>query len=109
MDAPTSAEQRPDVGEITVRYWASARAAAGVAAEQVPVPGPVTLAELRRLAVAGHPGSRLETVLAVCSVIVGEQPVGTRDAEEVVVAPGEAVEFLPPFAGGAGLGPAPAL
>jgi molybdopterin converting factor small subunit len=85
---------------VTVHYWASARAAAGVAADTVAVDGPVTLAELRERAVALHPGTRLAAVLGVCSVLVGDQPVGSRDPGSVRVAPGDTVEFLPPFAGG---------
>jgi molybdopterin synthase sulfur carrier subunit len=89
-----------DPATVTVRYWASARAAAGVASDDVPVDGPVTLAFLRERAVERHPGTRLPSVLAVCSVLVGDQPVGSRDPSSVVVEPGQTVEFLPPFAGG---------
>jgi molybdopterin converting factor small subunit len=85
---------------VTVRYWASARAAAGVASDDLDVEGPVTLAELRERAIALHPGTRLEAVLGVCSVLVGDQPVATQDPAAVEVRPGETVEFLPPFAGG---------
>ena len=89
---------------VTVRYWASARAAAGVASDRLPVTGDVTLADVAARAVAAREGSpaadRLARVLAVCSVLVGETPVGTRDHAEVVVHPGDSVEFLPPFAGG---------
>ena len=98
----TSAGDRSDVHEtaVTVHYWAAARAAAGVASEQVAVDGPLTLAELVRRVVAAHPGSDLERVVGVCSVLVGDQPVGTRDPGDVVVEPGAVVELLPPFAGG---------
>ena len=89
-----------EASTVTVRYWASARAAAGVAADDLPVDGPVTLAELRERAAALHPDTRLEAVLGVCSVLVGERPVATRDPATVMVGPGETVEFLPPFAGG---------
>jgi molybdopterin converting factor small subunit len=85
---------------ITVRYWASARAAAGVASDDVPVDGSVTLTELRERAVALHPGARLAAVLAVCSVLVGDRPVGSQDPTSVEIRPGDTVEFLPPFAGG---------
>jgi molybdopterin synthase sulfur carrier subunit len=85
---------------ITVRYWASARAAAGVASDALPVEEPISLAEVVELAVARHPGSRLPDVLKVCSVLLGDRPVGTADPAEVVVPPGSTVEFLPPFAGG---------
>ncbi len=66
-----------EASTVTVRYWASARAAAGVAADDLPVDGPVTLAELRDRAVALHPDTRLEAVLGVCSVLVGDRPVAT--------------------------------
>jgi molybdopterin converting factor small subunit len=85
---------------VTVRYWASARAAAGVPSDDLEVDGPVTLADLRERAVALHPGTRLEAVLGVCSVLVGDQPVASQDPAAVEVRPGETVEFLPPFAGG---------
>ncbi|WP_172214613.1 MoaD/ThiS family protein [Nocardioides sp. zg-DK7169] len=85
---------------IRIRYWAAARAAAGVAEEQVPVDGPVRLGDLVRTVLARHEDSRLGDVIASCSVLLGEQPVSTRDPDEVVVPPGSSVEFLPPFAGG---------
>lgn len=85
---------------VTVRYWASARAAAGVASDDLPVDGATTLADLREQAVGLHPGTRLGAVLAVCSVLVGDRPVGSHDPASVEVQPGETVEFLPPFAGG---------
>ena len=87
-------------GTVTVHYWASARAAAGVAADAVPVDGSVSLAELRERAVALHPGTNLAAVLGVCSVLVGDRPVGSLDPTEVEIQPDETVEFLPPFAGG---------
>ncbi|GAA5147455.1 hypothetical protein GCM10023340_19910 [Nocardioides marinquilinus] len=91
------------VGEtaaVRVRYWASARAAAGTAGEDVAVDGPLTLAELVDRVVAQHPGGRLPQVLEACSVLVGDRPVASSDPREVVVEPGDSVEFLPPFAGG---------
>lgn len=85
---------------IEVHYWAAARSAAGVASDTIEVAGPVTLAELRSMAVSLHPGTRLSEVLQACSAVVGEQPVGRVDPAEYKIAPGETVEFLPPFAGG---------
>jgi molybdopterin converting factor small subunit len=85
---------------VTVRYWASARAAAGVASDDLDVEGPITLADLRTRAAALHPGTRLDAVLGVCSVLVGDQPVSSQDPSAVEVRPGATVEFLPPFAGG---------
>lgn len=91
----------PSVSPVGVRLWAAARAAAGVAELDVEVGGPVSLAWLRDEVVRRHPAAdRLPGVLSVCSVLVGDRPVGTADPAEVTVAPGEQVEFLPPFAGG---------
>jgi sulfur-carrier protein len=89
-----------ETSPITVRYWASARAAAGVSSDALPVTGPLTLTDVVRRAVALHPGTRLPNVLEACSVLVGDQPVGTRAPDGVLVSPGQTVEFLPPFAGG---------
>ena len=85
---------------IRVRYWAAAKAAAGSAEDLLQVTGSITLADVRRQAVARHPGTRLEAVLGACSVLVGDEPVGTRADDQVEVRPGVSVEFLPPFAGG---------
>ena len=63
--------------------------------------GAVSLAGLREHALGLHPTSeRLPGVLGVCSVLVDDEPVSSRDPGEVLVAPGSTVEFLPPFAGG---------
>ena len=84
---------------VLVRYWAGAKAAAGVSEESVP--GPLTLAQLLDEVVARHHDRpRLKDVLEVCSVLVGDRPVGTSDPAEVVLRPGDTVELLPPFAGG---------
>ena len=85
---------------IEVHYWASAKSAAGVDGDTLPVDGPISLAEVVRRALALHPGTRLPDVIAVCSVLVGDRPSSTGDPEDVQVPPGARVEFLPPFAGG---------
>ena len=90
----------PETNVIRVRYWAAAKAAAGTDADDVPVNGPTTLADLRAAAVALHPGTRLGDVLAACSTLVGDRPVGTADPATYVIEAGSSVEFLPPFAGG---------
>jgi molybdopterin converting factor small subunit len=78
---------------VTVRYFAGARAAAGVDAESRSA---ATLDELVGQIVADH-GARLEKVLTACSFLVdGTQ---TRD-RSVGLAPGATVDVLPPFAGG---------
>ncbi len=85
---------------IVVRYWAAARSAAGTAEDKIEVSGPVTLADVHAEVVRRHAGSRLEDVVKVCSVLLGDRPVSTEDPAAVVVPPGATVEFLPPFAGG---------
>jgi sulfur-carrier protein len=85
---------------IEVRYWAAAKSAAGTASDRIEVDGPLTLAEVVRRAAELHAGTRLPEVLKVCSALVGDRPVGSRDPGEVEVEPGATVEFLPPFAGG---------
>jgi molybdopterin converting factor small subunit len=93
-----SAESETEV--ITVRYWASARSAAGVEADLLPVDGEISLTEVMTRAIGLHPGSRLAEVLHACSVLVGDRPVASAEPDDVRVAPGASVEFLPPFAGG---------
>ena len=84
---------------VLVRYWAGAKAAAGISEESVP--GPLTLAQLLDEVVSRHRDRpRLKDVVAICSVLVGDRPVGAKDPGEVVLRPGDTVELLPPFAGG---------
>jgi molybdopterin converting factor small subunit len=99
MEQPPSPVREVETG-VTVHYWAAARAAAGTGSDVFAVDGPVTLADVVRRVLAAHPGDRAARVVATCSVLVGDRPVGTRSPEDVVVRPGETVEFLPPFAGG---------
>jgi len=88
-------------GTVTVRYWAAARAAAGVASDSVEVGEGTTLAVLLKTVNDLHADrSRLADVVAVCSVLVGDRPVGATDPEDVDIRPGDTVELLPPFAGG---------
>lgn len=96
----TPMNQASDRGAVQVRYWASARAAAGVDTESVEVTEAAAVADVIAALVARRPeadAAQLERVLGVCSVLVGEQPTKDRSA---LVAPGGTVEFLPPFAGG---------
>ena len=88
-------------GQVRLRYWASARAAAGLEEDLVEVPGVVSLQDLRETARALHAGSaRFAAVIDTCSVLVDDRPVASADPASVSVAPGQTVEFLPPFAGG---------
>jgi molybdopterin converting factor small subunit len=100
MSAPAVHDQ-PTVGQVRLRYWASARAAAGVEDDVVEVAGPVSLESLRGRVKQLHLAStRFSAVLDTCSVLVDDRPVASADPESVQVAPGQTVEFLPPFAGG---------
>jgi molybdopterin synthase sulfur carrier subunit len=89
-----------EIQVITVRYWASARAAAGVDAETVAVDGPITLVDLVRRLVESHADAHFAKVVGACSILVGDRPVKSLDPADVVVEPGMTVELLPPFAGG---------
>jgi molybdopterin converting factor small subunit len=87
-----------DVARVTIRYWAAAKEAAGVAQEPVEAG---TLAEA--LAAAGAqraPGARFHEVLARSSFVVDGAPAGTRPHADVMVGNGSVIEVLPPFAGG---------
>ena len=86
-----------DLPLVSVRYWAAARSAAGVDGESVAA---ATLADVLSAVHANHPDRRFADVLAICSVIIGERPIGSRDPAEIAMRPGDTVEFLPPFAGG---------
>ncbi len=81
--------------EVTVRYFAAARAAAGADSETVVLRPGTSVAELvDRLAA---PGSRLATVLCRCSYLC--DGVAVRD-ETAPLRNGNTIDVLPPFAGG---------
>jgi molybdopterin converting factor small subunit len=106
---------------VTLRYWAAAKEAAGVAEEKVSAP---TLAAALAAGVAalldradpgqhaGGQGSstparppadraeRLRLVLARSSFLIDGTPAGIRDPETVRLADSAVIEVLPPFAGG---------
>ncbi|CAM5721159.1 MoaD/ThiS family protein OS=Streptomyces alboniger OX=132473 GN=CP975_16405 PE=4 SV=1 [Streptomyces alboniger] len=84
------------MAKVTVRYWAAAKAAAGIAEELFDAD---TLAEALDAVRGRHPGE-LVRVLHRCSFLIDGDPVGTRGHETVRLADGGTVEVLPPFAGG---------
>jgi sulfur-carrier protein len=97
---------------VTMRYWAAAKEAAGVAEETVTADtleaalGAVR-GRRRQYAESGGPagpaaeaGARLNAVLARSSFLIDGHPVGTRAADAVHLADGAVIEVLPPFAGG---------
>ncbi len=97
-----SAENSPttEVETIITRYWAGARSATGVDRDVFEVHGSVTLAEVVRRVLTAHPGVEVARTIGVCSVLVGERPVSSEAPADVIIEPGDSVEFLPPFAGG---------
>lgn len=88
---------------MNVRYFAAARAAAGVEEERFELPAGATVADLllavqavdRVVPPAGTPP--LERILARSSFLLNE--VAVRD-RATVLNPGDVVDVLPPFAGG---------
>jgi molybdopterin synthase sulfur carrier subunit len=80
----------------TIRYWAAAKAAAGIAEEPYAAEN---LAEALETVRVEHPGE-LVRVLRRSSFLVDGDPVGGRGHETVRLAEGGTVEVLPPFAGG---------
>ncbi|ORB72616.1 molybdopterin synthase sulfur carrier subunit [Mycobacterium scrofulaceum] len=81
--------------QVTVRYFAAARAAAGTESETLVLRPGTTVAELvERLAIRG---SRLATVLTRCSYLC--DGIAVRD-ETASLRGGNTIDVLPPFAGG---------
>lgn len=81
--------------QITVRYFAAARAAAGIETETLSVPPGTTVRGL--VADLAGRGPELAKVLARCSYL--RDGVAVRD-KNVVLQTRETVDVLPPFAGG---------
>jgi molybdopterin converting factor small subunit len=78
---------------VTVRYFAGARAAAGVETEERTA---ATLAELVGQLADAH-GEKLERILTACSFLVDGAQAHDPTAS---LASGAVVDVLPPFAGG---------
>jgi molybdopterin synthase sulfur carrier subunit len=109
---------------VTLRYWAAAKEAAGVAEDKVSAPTlaaalaaglaavaareqsaePDQLAESGQLAESAQPArdrvERLRLVLARSSFLIDGNPVGVRPPESVTLSDAAVIEVLPPFAGG---------
>jgi molybdopterin converting factor small subunit len=85
------------MAELTVRYFAGARAAAGVESEVLALPsGSSTVDDVVRELADRH-GPALEKVLAAASFLLDEVAVRSRDAR---LDDGAVLDVLPPFAGG---------
>jgi len=85
--------------EVTVRYWAAARAAAGRSEDHIEDVATVqqALDGARRL---HSDDDRFDQVLAISSVLLGDRPVQRDRLDDVPVSAGDVIEVLPPFAGG---------
>ena len=93
---------------VTLRYWAAAKEAAGVAELNVQA---LTLAEalaaglaaVREAAPAAERAARTERyrrVLTRSSFLINAEPTGTRSPESITLPEDAVIEVLPPFAGG---------
>jgi molybdopterin converting factor small subunit len=80
---------------VTVRFFAAARAAAGVESETIDLPTGATMDDLVRTLNAR--GEALASVLARCSYL--RDGVAVRDLA-VELGDAQTVDVLPPFAGG---------
>lgn len=78
--------------EITVRFYAAARSAAGVA--EMPAT-PSTVKEL--VAQLRERSPELDRIIPQCSILINEVANHEPSAE---LLDGDVVDFLPPFAGG---------
>jgi sulfur-carrier protein len=78
---------------LTVRYFAGARAAAGVPVESIRA---ATIEDLTRILTERH-GERLAVVLKAASFLVDGLSCHDRQAD---LPAGATVDVLPPFAGG---------
>jgi len=80
---------------VTLRYWAAAKDAAGLAEEKVEA---ATLAQA--LAWAASRAERLRPILARSSFLIDGEPAGRRPHQSIKLGDDMIVEVLPPFAGG---------
>ena len=81
---------------VTVRFFAAARAAAGVDEEDFTVDRKATVADVLRAAVDAH-GPQLADVLRRCSYLLEETAVHDH---RMPVSDRAVLDVLPPFAGG---------
>jgi len=88
---------------VTLRYWAAAKDAAGVAEEKVEAETLATALAEGLAAVNDRPGGdadRLRLVMARSAFLVDGQPAGTRPPDSIRLSGDSVIEVLPPFAGG---------
>ena len=82
--------------DVTLRFFASARAATGREEQSLTLADGSTIADALALLTAA-PGEPLEHVLARCSFLV--DAVSTTD-QQLILSDGNQIDVMPPFAGG---------
>jgi len=89
----------PALADVTIRYWASARAAAGCDSEHLPGR---CVGDVLEAAAAAHTG--LGAVLEVSTILMDGHPVTAAERRpgslSGSLSEGAILEVLPPFAGG---------
>jgi molybdopterin synthase sulfur carrier subunit len=85
---------------LTIRYFAAARAAAGVETEVIEIPAadPPWSVESALCKIAKRHGPELSKVLGSCSFLLDE--VAVRSLTAQLPPDGATLDVLPPFAGG---------
>jgi sulfur-carrier protein len=81
---------------VTIRYFAAARAAAGIETEPLELPDGATVDDALAAIRVRH-NAELARVLDRCSFLLDELAVRDRSA---IVPAGATLDVLPPFAGG---------
>ena len=81
---------------VSLHYWAGARAAAGVAEEEIKAR---SVAEALQLACDKRADPHFDSVIKASSVLIDGLTAHHEDLERLLTAPAR-VEVLPPFAGG---------
>lgn len=94
-EAPAQLPEKAAQIDVTVRYFAAARAAAGVESETLTLRTGATVAGL--VEVLGDRGTQMAAVLSRCSYL--KDGIAVRDVASALSA-GDTVDVLPPFAGG---------
>ena len=96
LSPEASAQTSPRQASVTLRDFPAAGAAAGRPEERLDLPAGTTLAGLREQ-LAGR-GLEMARVVPICSFLVNS--VSTPADSLTPLADGDAVDVLPPFAGG---------
>jgi molybdopterin synthase sulfur carrier subunit len=97
VDGPPTREAAPDVAstDLTVRFWAAARAAAGT---DTVVVAAGSLVDVLDDLTTKYPD--LSALLPRCSLLLDGVAVGRDAVYSTSAAVGATLEILPPFAGG---------